>query len=152
MEKVCIAYSSEADKWKVKSLIMTPQELLNFFIEIAPQFAEQWNSERNFSVRNDKTFTFHGVCSQFSYYFVDRKSFVETSLIERKVNPDITLPNLKKLFNFIEENIYSFEVEDELDNALCTCFLEDIAKTKAGDYARNFMGKKSKKYYDSWNI
>lgn len=139
------------DAWKLKQSIMTPQQLLNFFIEIAPQFSDEWNSDRNNSIYDNGSFTLHGVCTQFSYYFQHQESFTETALVERVVHPNISSLNMKRLFNFIEENIYESEVNDDLDNALCTCFLENIAKTKAGDYARKYMVKKSKKYYDLWN-
>jgi hypothetical protein len=131
---------------------MSPQQLLNFFIEIAPEFADEWNYKQNYSIWDDGTFTLHGVCSQFSYYFTSQESFKEPSLVERTGHPDIPLPNLKRLFNFIEENICIHEVDNDLDNALCTCFLEDITKLKAGDYARQFMGEKFQRYYDLWNI
>lgn len=131
---------------------MSPQQLLIFFIEIAPEFADEWNFKHNYSIRDDGTFTLHGVCSQFSYYFTSQEFFKEPSLVERTGHPDISLSNLKRLFDFIEKNIYIYEVDNDLDNALCTCFLENIAKSKAGDYARQFMGKKSQRYYDLWNI
>ena len=44
------------------------------------------------------------------------------------------------------------KLENKLDNALCTCFLENITQTKSGEYARQFMRRKSKSSFDKSNI
>lgn len=132
---------------------MTPHELLEFFVGVAPSFRKFWNSEDNLSVDDDGSFNFHSVCTEFSHFFRDQVTFKEPTLREKTWTPKIEDSKLQELFNFVEENMaLDEESEDELDNALCTCFLEYIAKSKAGEYARQFMRDKSKTYFDQWNV
>lgn len=117
--------------------IMTKEDLLEFFISIFPEFEAVWNAETNY-FRDNNFYTAHGICSEFSHYF--RENYREFSRQQ-----------LFLLFNKIEENVGIQEEEDEIDNALSTCFLENIAQTESGDYTKQFMGKNSKEYFSYWN-
>ena len=133
--------------------ILSANDLLAFFLRIAPAFENLWEAEDNYHIRDDGSFNFHDVCSEFSRYFVDQISFGERTYYKTSFFPDIETSKLRALFDLIENNlIEEGEPENDLDNALCTCFLENIANTKAGEHARKFMGDKSKTYFDKWNV
>ncbi len=117
--------------------IVNERDLLEFFILIFPDFETAWNSEKNYS-RDVDIFTSHGVCAEFSHYFIE--NYIEFSNEQ-----------LETFFNRLEELIEYSEPGNEIDNALCTCFLENIAQTKSGDIANQFMGKRNKKFFDYWN-
>lgn len=132
---------------------MTSEDLLQYFIKLAPSFQQQWESEDNYSIDDNGDFSFHDVCTEFSHYYRDQKRFKEDTLVEKKWHPDMTFSEIKELFNFIEDHLVEDErMTDELDNALCTCFLENIAQTNSGDYSLQFMGEKTKQYFEKWNV
>lgn len=117
--------------------IVNKKDLLELFILMFPDFESAWNSEKNY-FRDENVFTSHGVCAEFSHYFME--NYIAFSNEQ-----------LKSLFNRIEELIGYSEPRNEIDNALCTCFLENIAQTESGDFAKQFMGKHSKEFFDYWN-
>ena len=117
--------------------IMNEKDLLEFFILLFPDFEKEWNSENNYS-RDKNVFTSHGVCMEFSGYFRENYS---------KFSDE----QLKTLFNRIESLVKDSEPRNKIDNALCTCFLENISQTKSGNFAKPFMGERSKKFFDYWN-
>jgi len=117
-----------------------PHELLQRFITLAPEFAAQWNSDQNCFREDDGTFTFHGVCAEFSHFYRDNFDVLSE-------------PTLKDLYEFIERNLVK-PVSDEtpLDNALCTCFLENISSEPCGEAAKPLMGRKSREFFDRWHV
>ncbi len=118
---------------------MTPKNLLRHLIRFAPAFENQWNRETNDSLNDDGSFSLHGVCSEFSHYF-------------RKHYRDISPIALQELFDFIEMNLVDSEDTDTpLDNALCTCFLENISTEAAGEFAMHWMGPRSRRFFDEWH-
>ncbi len=117
--------------------IVNERDLLEFFISMFPNFETAWNSEKNYS-RDADIFTPHGVCAEFSHYFIE--NYIEFSNEQLEI-----------FFNRLEELIEYSEPGNKIDNALCTCFLENIAQTESGDFVKQFMGKRSKKFFDCWN-
>jgi hypothetical protein len=117
---------------------MDKEELLQLFINISPEFKEIWESDANF-FREGLNYTSHGVCAEFSHYFID--NFYRFSE-----------DNLKRLFEQIE-NVISRGAKDENEtaNALCTCFLENISQTEAGNIAKKYLGNFSKEYFEYWD-
>jgi len=118
---------------------MTPRDLLDRFVKLAPQFQEQWDSDRNYFRGDDGAITHHGVCSEFSRFFRDHHaSMTEATLLE--------------LFDLVERNLVEPGTEETLvDNALCTCFLENISSEPCGEFAKPRMGRKSRVYFDQWH-
>ncbi len=118
---------------------MRPRDLLQQFVKFTPEFQAQWNSDHNLSLDDDGTFTLHGVASEFSYFFKDNYARLSDA-------------DFKELFEFIESNLVEPGVEETLlDNALCTCFLENIASEPCGEAAKPWMGRKSRGYFDNWH-
>lgn len=110
--------------------------MLKFFLSLFPEFEKYWDSEGDI-YRDGEDFNIYGVCSVFSWYF--RDNYLEFSQ-----------KNLTTLFQKIEE-VLSDEKELDAANALCTCFLENIAGEEVGRFSREFMGSKSKEFFDFWH-
>ena len=49
----------------------TPEKLLEHFFLISPQFGKYWQSEDNYNVNDDGSFSFCGVCNEFAYYLLE---------------------------------------------------------------------------------
>ena len=117
---------------------MKPTDLLQRFITIAPQFDAHWKSDDNYSI-HDGSYTVHGVCSEFSNFFRDTVGRFSES-------------EMKQLFDFIEDHVVEPDAEEnKLDNALCTCFLENISSEECGELSKPFMGHKSRRFFDQWH-
>ena len=121
--------------------ILTPPELLQRFIALAPAFEAQWNSDRNYNRDDDGNSTLHGVCSEFSVFFRDHSAEFSTAA-------------MAELFAFIESHVQPRNSTDStnLDNALCTCFLENISSEPAGEIAKPYMGSNSRAFFDLWHF
>ncbi len=115
---------------------MNKEQLLKFFVFLFPEFEKFWDSEGDIYYE-DGDYSIYGVSSVFSWYFKDNyKEFSQQELV--------------LLFQKIEEVVAD---EEDLDaaNALCTCFLENIAGEDVGNFSRKFMGSKSREFFDYWN-
>ncbi len=116
----------------------TSKDFLEYIISLFPLFEQYWNSVDNYFLDDDGSFSVYGVCAQFSHYFYEPnniQTFPEESLI--------------KLFEFIEIELSADD--SVLDNPICTCFLENIACTEAGEDTQKFMGEKTKSYFLEWH-
>jgi hypothetical protein len=132
---------------------MTPHQLLKDLSQLTPEFSAIWSDETNLHVFPDGRFTFAGVCSQFSNYFVDQRRFAEPGLVERVFYPTMTDDEMQRLFLYVEQHVRSVnDRSEELAGALTTCFLQNIAQTSVGAYARKFMGEYSRDYFDQWHV
>src|SRR5215831_7580071 len=85
---------------------------LAMLLEIFPEFAGWWNSERNLHRDDDGSFTLHGLFAQFSQFFHEW----------HHSSPD----QLRRLGDKV--NLWLDGSNSPLDNAVATCFLENIAK------------------------
>jgi len=84
---------------------------------------------------NAKTITIHGIFSEFSHYF--------------KINFDMMKnDSLSELFECLED---TFIHDDDINNAVCTCFLENISGDGFTKKIEQFLGKNSKEYYNKWD-
>ena len=117
---------------------MQTGKLLSLFVQHFPEFQARWDSPANLH-REGPSFTAHGLCAEFSTHFIE-----------------CTSPQSEAVASFfatIEEIIAKDPLDEDLTaNALCTCFLENIAQTIAGRESIQYMGPASKKYFDSWNV
>lgn len=102
-------------------------------------FSPTWIDKSNLFIDKNGGYTLHGLFSQFSNYF------------RQNIN-DISDDQLKDFFSNIEiwivNDIYN---DDELANAVCTCFLELIAREEFAQRIKPFMGKKSLEYYSHYD-
>jgi len=117
---------------------MQVHELLKAIVGLYPSFSAQWESTDNLS-RNGDDFTPHGLCSEFSSFFQSQalplSEFAARALYQR-----------------IEQIIAADQRKtDPVANALCTCFLENIAHTAAGEASIPFMGKESRAFFRHWH-
>lgn len=117
---------------------MNAGELLTYLLTEFPDFQRRWQRDDNLFVGEEGAFTAHGVCVEFSHYFVesDRGD-------DRKATAN--------LFRLIE-TVLREDSRDEspVANALAACFLENIAGTPAGARSLEFMGPIGLKYTTAW--
>jgi len=132
---------------------MTPSLLLSDLLQMTPEFTAAWHSESNHHAARDGRHTFAGVCSQYSDYFVDQNRFAEPSLVDRTAYPTMSDGDMRALFAYVEKHVSNRDASsDDLVGALLTCFVENIASTPAGRYARRFMGDFTRQYFDQWHV
>ncbi len=118
-------------------MITTAQELRALLERLFPAFRAELIG--SYHTDGNGYFTPHGLCMEFSYFF----SHNLTSLLPSE---------MAELFLIIE-TIVASDPEDRnpVANALCTCFLENIACTDEGEISRQFMGVVSRAYFDGWH-
>jgi hypothetical protein len=115
-----------------------PDDLLAQLREIVPGFGAAW--QKSLFVKDDGSFTLHGVFSEFS-------SYVRAHFGEFDEN------TWSMLFRYVEQCVTT-DVHSQagMCNAACTCFLENIAGE--GELSRivsRHLGPESQKYFDQWN-
>lgn len=119
---------------------MQPGQLRDFLIELFPAFRARWDDEDNNVNRNGDDFTAHGVCTEFSAFFMEHASAADAG-------------RRRRLFEKIEQLIAGDPGDrDPAANALCTCFLESIAGTPAGEDCIAFMGPATRKFFSHWHL
>jgi len=112
-----------------------PQALLDWLIPRFPGFSASWAV----SLHNHGDVTFHGICAEFGTYYIHG---VE----------DYGAPEAVALFRMIENVVATDRVGfHPLSNALCTCFLENIACTRAGEASVPLMGPQSYAFFEGWH-
>lgn len=117
---------------------MNAVDLLAYLVTEFPDFQRRWQRDDNLFVGEEGAFTAHGVCVEFSHYFVESDCGDDR---EATAN----------LFRLIE-TVLQEDTRDAspIANALATCFLENIAGTPAGARSLEFMGPISLKYTTVW--
>ena len=123
---------------------MTRDEARDYLFGKFPGFAHAWNSDENYHKSDDGEYTYHGLFSEFSDYFVH-------------VFADVTNEQLSSLFGDIE----TWTVEEDgsigssrlqlLSNAVSTRFLENIAGRGFTGRLKPFMGEKALGRYSFWD-
>lgn len=106
---------------------------LSYFV---PEFSERWHSDDSL-FNEDNESTIHGVFAEFSHIVIEQ--------LQRE-----TLENKPELFSFIESIVVK---NDNDSNAVCTCFLENIAnrfgESINPDSVIPYLGKASKKFVNA---
>lgn len=112
---------------------MDVRELFKLFARCCPGFEEYWRSDENLSKggENDP----HGLCLEICAFYID--------YAEHKLPPFA-----KELFAEIE-NVLAADSNDEDDvaNALCTCFIRPLVGYRAGELSRSLFGVETMKCY-----
>lgn len=114
----------------------TPEQLLTALIRMFPSFQAHWDEDDNL-FRDDGVYTVHGVFSLFSWYVRDH--FAAMSEAKRV-----------ELAQFAESCI-SDDDTDLVDNAVCTCFLENLAGEPPANLVRLYLLPKSLAYFSDWD-
>ena len=117
---------------------MQVHELLNVLTRIYPQFEHYWDTDSNLHRTGDE-FTGHGLCSAFSSFFQDQELPLNDFALE-------------SLYGKIEQIVSADPNDnDPVANALCTCFLENISYTQAGEISIPYMGPVTRKFFENWH-
>ena len=121
-------------------MIETPEQLRDAVLSIIPDFQTQWEQGDNLWKEEDGSFSFHGLFTALDWYV--RDSFQQISELTRI-----------ELMFFIESCLLEIDdtSHDSLDNAACTCFLENLSCESISEELRTYMGPKSKAFFDYWN-
>jgi hypothetical protein len=118
----------------------TPKGLLENLVQIAPEFLSVWDNENNLFIDEDGSFSVHGVFTEYSSFIRDNFGLLDEN-------------RRKKLFDYIEECVTT-DIHSEIgvSNAVCTCFLQNLAgEGTLSNTILNYLGVESKKYFDKWN-
>jgi|SRR5215204_3687799 len=119
--------------------MLTPGKVLNELTKMFTGFAPVWESPENCFLNDDGSFTYHGLFSEFGSYVRDNFGGME----ERK---------REELFDFIESCVSDLGRSDEgVDNAVCTCFLENLSNESLSPELRKYMGRKSLEFFNRWD-
>jgi len=116
--------------------MIKPEDIKLELIGLFPEFEAQWESVQNCFREDDGSFTHAGILAEFSHFVCDR--FPE-------------LPQVKSecLFSKVED--WMTCGQSNVENAVATCFLENIAGEPISNEIQNLLGPKSKKYFNYWN-
>lgn len=117
--------------------MLNPQIQLVELSRLFPDFKLKWDDPENYFKEDDGSFTVCGVFAEFSHHV--RRQFDEMSE-ETKWS----------LFRYIE-NCISGKTMDDLSNAVCTCFLENLAGENFSARLRSYMGRRSLEYFKQWD-
>jgi hypothetical protein len=116
---------------------MDKNSLTSLLLSLFPGFAQYWDTE-DIHRENDRSFTSHGLMSSFTHYFRSNWQHVSSESLT--------------VFGDEIEKIVAADPNDESEvaNAICTCFLENIAGAEAGTALEPYLGKECKVFYDHW--
>ena len=118
---------------------MTPADVHQKLTQIFPEFAVYWSAPDNYAREDDGSFTFWGIFGEFSGFFCEGfKSFSEAGLTA--------------LGQFIEEWMVELRcgIESDIDNAVATCFLENVASHESADTLLPFLGRKGRRFLSQY--
>jgi hypothetical protein len=89
--------------------------------------------------RADGSLTAHGLCSELSHFYLARPI-------------DFRSQEVADFFRLVETIVAADPNDAEpLANALCTCFLENISSTEAGEASKPLMGLTTRAFFDPWH-
>src|SRR5262245_46285110 len=114
---------------------MTPQALLDRLVALFPEFRARWDNTGNCFRGDDGTFGLHGVFAEFTGFFRERYK-------------SLPAERVATLGAFVSECMASADAD--LDNAVATCFLENVAGEECDrELARHLSGE-ARGYWQVW--
>ena len=118
----------------------TFDEILTAFVAICPDFKKRWEEEKDDWSDDNGLITFCGLFSIISRF--ERENFARMPPQQQK-----------QLMRFIEScTIAEGEDDTELDTAVCTCFLENLAgEPPLSAQLRTYMGPNSLAFFNFWD-
>lgn len=139
IDKIPDSARKRFDLLSVLSSIVLKAAMRMYLYEQFKGFSRVWLDKTNLFIEQNGGYTLHGLYSQFSNYFRQNiNSFNDDQLKIFFINLEIWIANDK--YN-----------DDDLANAICTCFLELIAREGFTKRIKPFMGKKSLEYYSRYD-
>jgi len=115
---------------------MTPQAILERLVALFPEFAAHWDDPGNCFREDDGSFNSYGVFAEFSGFFRDRYE---------QLSPD----QLGALGQLVSD--WAGSPDDELANAVATCFLEHVACERFSRGFRQHLSGEALRYYQLWD-
>ena len=108
-------------------------------ISLCPDFAKVWNDEGDLWTHFDGFSTVHGVFSVFSHYIRDRLAHGAD-------------PEFGRVFDYVESKFTDHD--SEVDNAVCTCFLENLIDCvpEMMQLLDPYLGPKSRRFFLAWDL
>ena len=103
-----------------------------------PDFDAYWNSDENLFMDDDGSFSYHGVFAEFSHYFRDHFS-------------EMGKEKIQEFCDYIETFVRDDTSHDDIDNAICTGFLENVYGGALETELPKYLGAKSRKFYVLWH-
>lgn len=115
---------------------MIPQALLDRLADLFPDFRAWWDAPNNYHRDQDGSFTLHGVFAEFTHFFKERHTALPTDRIEI-------------LGAFLSECMAPAD-DNPLDNAVATCFVENIAGEPCDRELSRFLTGEARRYWQFW--
>lgn len=112
--------------------------MLYDLIEMFPAFKAEWESDETYCKEDDGSYSYHGLFAEFGHYFQDH--FAEMS--EGKIH---------EFCGYIETFVRDDEVHEIVDNAICTCFLENVYGKPFDTELPKYLFPNSRKFYVRWH-
>jgi hypothetical protein len=113
----------------------SPSSVLEELTAIFPAFANAWGGSDNHSLLDDGFFTHHGLFIEFTAYYREHygaASSVQIAKLAEKINVWFDGPNA------------------DLDNAVATCFLENIAGEASARRLKPLLKEKAVEFVRYW--
>ena len=123
-------------------MINGKENLFSYLIIEFPGFKKQWESEDNYNINEDGSYTTAGLCAEFSQFYIDAFDLIDKQ-------------HKEKLFSEIEFVLTKPRVGDdllELTSSIKSCFLENISRTEAGEASKTYMGNATRQFFDRWHV
>ena len=102
--------------------MIAAKDLRDLLFKVFPSFANEWEEDQ-------EDFTLHGVLLRFTDYF-------------GKWEEPFSEKQISKLATFINDSVGN---DDELENAISTCFLEHLRQIRADRTLLPYLSKLAKK-------
>ena len=110
---------------------MNPADGLARLRAICPEFAGCWDAPDNLFREDDGNYTIYGLFSEFSRYFREHVASLDDSA-------------LAALGKFITESME--QPGTDIDNAVATCFLENLAGNESLAALQPFLGRTARDF------
>ncbi|RYG75083.1 hypothetical protein EON80_01815 [bacterium] len=116
----------------------TPESMRAELLRIFPDFKTQWEEDGDTFNDEAGNYSYCGLFSVFGWFFRDHFLNMKKEKIQ-------------EFCDYIETFVRDDDIHEDIDNAICTCFLEDVGGEPTTVNLPNYLGPKSLKFYLSWH-
>ena len=120
----------------------TPDEMLADITRMFPYFDRYWRTNNGHLDENGWSDTpYHALFAEFSHYFRDNIKALDDAKIQQ-------------FCDYIEQFVRDARdtaTDEDIDNATCTCFLENIGGDAMENKLRCYLGPKSLRFHTNWH-